>query len=379
MASCGLIVTGLAVPVGLIALRSARRAGSSILPRYHVWRVPWTGFEVVVAFLVIASVVPAVVAHALDGSNFFRRVYPPESQVAATPGVRNFESVAAVAGVPITSALDRDSEALALRGLWIGVITLPLQIVLLGAARRLLFPPPVAPGVGRTFPGRVALAVVAWLSIAPIVFLVHAVVILAFGGLEWPSEEHPLAKLTARLTLHEQAVFFFGAAVASPLVEEILFRGVLLGWLVGGKSLLDRGRTNRYRQRPPADRRVWPVLLIGVGMAVTTVVAKNGSGGLLPSFIRGPVVFAVVLLVGWAVLRTLVRKRRTLGAVYASASLFAAAHSAVWPSPVPLFALGLGLGWLAVRTRGVLAPAIVHALFNAVSVLFVLRGGGGAP
>jgi CNT family concentrative nucleoside transporter len=48
--------------------------------------------------------------------------------------------------------------------------------------------------------------------------------------------------------------------------------------------------------------------------------------------------------------------------VYASAALFAVVHSAIWPSPIPLFLLGLGLGWLAVRTRGVLAPAIVHGL-----------------
>ena len=48
-------------------------------------------------------------------------------------------------------------------------------------------------------------------------------------------------------------------------------------------------------------------------------------------------------------------------------------HSNVWPSPIPLFVLGIGLGWLAVRTNGVLAPVIVHGLFNAVSVVFVLR------
>ena len=39
-----------------------------------------------------------------------------------------------------------------------------------------------------------------------------------------------------------------------------------------------------------------------------------------------------------------------------------------------LFVLGLGLGWLAVWTRGLLVPVLVHGLFNGVSVLFVLRG-----
>jgi membrane protease YdiL (CAAX protease family) len=48
-----------------------------------------------------------------------------------------------------------------------------------------------------------------------------------------------------------------------------------------------------------------------------------------------------------------------------------------WPNPVPLFVLGLGLGWLAVRTNGVLVPILVHALFNAVSAVFLLPGWSG--
>jgi membrane protease YdiL (CAAX protease family) len=59
--------------------------------------------------------------------------------------------------------------------------------------------------------------------------------------------------------------------------------------------------------------------------------------------------------------------------VYATAAFFALLHP-VWPNPIPLFALGLGLGYLAVRTNGLLVPVLVHGLFNAVSVVFVLRG-----
>jgi membrane protease YdiL (CAAX protease family) len=66
-------------------------------------------------------------------------------------------------------------------------------------------------------------------------------------------------------------------------------------------------------------------------------------------------------------------KRHARG-IYASAALFALVHAGVWPSPIPLFFLGLGLGWLAVRTRGILVPVIVHGLFNAVSAVYVLRG-----
>jgi membrane protease YdiL (CAAX protease family) len=68
------------------------------------------------------------------------------------------------------------------------------------------------------------------------------------------------------------------------------------------------------------------------------------------------------------------RGKRHARGIYASAALFSLVHSGVWPSPIPLFFLGVGLGWLAVRTRGVLVPALVHGLFNAVSAIYVLRG-----
>jgi membrane protease YdiL (CAAX protease family) len=61
--------------------------------------------------------------------------------------------------------------------------------------------------------------------------------------------------------------------------------------------------------------------------------------------------------------------------VYATALLFAACHAGAWPSPIALFVLGLGLGWLALRTRSLTGPLFVHALFNAVasSVLVISK------
>jgi membrane protease YdiL (CAAX protease family) len=92
---------------------------------------------------------------------------------------------------------------------------------------------------------------------------------------------------------------------------------------------------------------------------------------------RAALAFAAVLAVGLAAVWRFVRAgaRRTR-AVYATAALFALVHS-TWPNPIPLFVLGLGLGWLAVRTNGVLVPILVHGLFNAVSAVFLLRGGAG--
>jgi membrane protease YdiL (CAAX protease family) len=54
-------------------------------------------------------------------------------------------------------------------------------------------------------------------------------------------------------------------------------------------------------------------------------------------------------------------------AIVGTAALFANFHANVWPTPVALFVLALGLGWLAYRTQGVVAPTIMHILFNTVA------------
>jgi membrane protease YdiL (CAAX protease family) len=144
-------------------------------------------------------------------------------------------------------------------------------------------------------------------------------------------------------------LFIVQAAICAPLLEETLFRGALIPWLL---------------------RKRWRAGLVMV-LALVFAIAESAS-----SRQAGPAGFALVLLGGGVVLRAKVRSHwRTVAAIYASATLFAVVHSSVWPTPIPLFVLGLGLGWLAVRTRSILAVTILHGLFNLVSVLFVLRGG----
>jgi hypothetical protein len=87
-----------------------------------------------------------------------------------------------------------------------------------------------------------------------------------------------------------------------------------------------------------------------------------------------PVVFVLLLTPGCFLFRS-PRAR----AVYGTALLFAAFHSSVWPTPVALFLLGLGLGWLAERTQSLVAPMVVHGLFNAVACVMLLLGHGLAP
>jgi membrane protease YdiL (CAAX protease family) len=351
MLAAGAAVAAVAVPAGLIAWVVARRP---LPPRWKPWRVPWGGFEVAGAFLVLTAVVPPLVELGLAEAGFYPRVYGPDFPTPRPTGPPPGAEMA-VAGAPaVAAAQDAREVAAVVRRLWAGVVALPVQLGLLVLARRALYPawrPPDPPGLAP----RVAVAVAAWAVLTPVVLAVNSAVNWVFTQFEAVPDEHQLTRLGGRGLL-DSAAFLFQACVAAPVVEEVVFRGLVLAWALGGRKPL------AAPDAAPAARP-WLVVLAGVGFA-----ALSGR--------PGPVAFAAVLAGGLAVVTAVFRsKRRTAGAVWASAALFAAVHSPVWPSPVALFLLGLGLGWCAVRTRGVLVPAVVHGLFNAVSAVFVLRGG----
>ncbi|MBA4189150.1 MAG: hypothetical protein C0467_14225 [Planctomycetaceae bacterium] len=306
MVTAGAIVSAVALPLGFLSWAIGRARSTPMLPSWKPWRVPWGGFEVFAAYIVVAFTIPFALA---------------QSHLLPTA---------------------------------VGVIALPIQLAFLAFTLRTLYPNwkprilamPVLP-----------LAVLVWAVLTPLVLLFHSGVVQLFTAMGWKPDEHPLAKLGGG-PLFENALFLLQACVAAPLIEEILFRGVLLAWVIGGHE--------RSQESPPqTPTAIRPWLVMGVAVLFAALSGKVG-----------PVVFAGGLAAGLVIVWVTVRRgKRHLRAVYASAAMFAMVHSAVWPSPVPLFLLGLGLGWCAVRTRGVLVPAIVHGLFNAVSAVYVLRGG----
>ena len=326
MTGCGLLIAAGAVPVGLTAWFLARRAGHSLLPRPRCWPVPWTGFELIVLFPFTAAAPTGLVDPLLAAGGFYQAVYGAD-------------------------ALEKTWSPM--RPLWSAAVFAPLWIGFLCLLVRIAYPKwkPARTPVTANIAG----AVGSWLVIHPVVGLVHFAVTAIFLSLDWPPDSHPLEQSfrEGRPPI-DRILFAVQVAIATPWLEEALFRGALLPWLLG------------KRHRPAL------LMLIATGLAFALSVQQvEGRYSLR----LGPALFAAALLAGGALLRVAVRHhRRTVGAIYASAAFFAIVHSTVWPTPIPLFVLGLGLGWLAVRTRGILASTIVHGLFNAVSVLFVLRG-----
>jgi membrane protease YdiL (CAAX protease family) len=332
MATAGAIVAAIALPAGVASWMFVRARTQPMLPACRPWRVPWTGFELFGAFVLVGVIVPTLVAQA---------------------GVK-----------PIVA----------------GLAALPLQLALLVIAARSLYPrwnpfrdpQPTEPDdwayspppkhAGANVPGFVAIAVVAWAVLTPLVLLFHVGVVQLFTALNWVTDEHPLTQFRGE-TPFDQVLFMLQACLAAPLMEEILFRGLLLPWVIGGRERAAGTPSPPLLVRSFA--RPWLV------MAIAVLVAANTRK-------PGPILFAALLAFGLVIVWVTVRRgKRQIRAIYASSALFAAVHSGVWPSPIPLFLLALGVGYLAVRTRGVLVPFLVHGLFNAVSAVYVLRSGAG--
>jgi len=159
--------------------------------------------------------------------------------------------------------------------------------------------------------------------------------------------KHAYMELANQVGSLELVWLVLGAVVSAPLLEELFFRGLLLPWM--------------------AERWWSPALAWSVSLLVAGFTGKGWH----------PVIFAAVA--GLPMLAGLVRKKTEYSpifAIYGSSLLFAVAHSHVWPSPVPLLLLGCGLGYLRDRTRSLVAPVVLHSLFNAVSTWLMLTSFG---
>ncbi|MBX9582926.1 MAG: hypothetical protein K2X87_21670, partial [Gemmataceae bacterium] len=217
MAGCGLRVATVALPVGLAAWLTARRLRTPVFPRPTPDQARWNGFEVLAAFVLVQLVTPALV-------------------------------LALIAPVTRFIPLDQSPPATTLRTLWVGVLAFPAQLGLLymvaevaGRGRR--------PAAGaRVAPARVAAGVLGWAALTPAVLGLHVGLGWLFREMGWATGEHPLARFGAGTDL-QRALLVAQAGVTAPVVEELLFRGVLLGWLVGGRPLV-RPAPGR---RPAAD------------------------------------------------------------------------------------------------------------------------------
>jgi membrane protease YdiL (CAAX protease family) len=192
----------------------------------------------------------------------------------------------------------------------------------------------------------VAAGALAWCMLTPAVFLINVAVIWFYVVvLKTEPERHPLQRMANEATGIEWILIAIIALVKAAVEEELIFRGLLLPWL---------------------EERWWAAPVAWCAALIIAALATRGWA---------PVIFAGVI--GLPLLLVCIRSDflpTSFLAIYGSSLLFAIAHSNVWPTPIPLFFLGCGLGYLMQRTRSLFAPMTLHALFNSVSTILMLTG-----
>jgi membrane protease YdiL (CAAX protease family) len=301
-----------------------------MLPRQRNRAVPWSGMEVVVGLIVVLILWPAALSEVLDKTGFYPRL-TGDTEAAKVLQTR--------------------------RDAWLAMIAFPFQVLtLLYLLYALSGTRPYQLGLSLRDLGRnYLIGMVGAVIFSPFVYALLFLVVWCYTHLAGGEpQEHPLTVLGER----EPWMIVVPAVVVAPILEELLFRGLLQRWLL---------------------RRTWGgnAAMIGAGvMAMLTQLNRLTEAiahSDVPAYYRAlsPLLFVLLMTAPFLLLRRVSRYRIT-STLYAVALLFAAAHSFAWPQPVPLFALGVGLGYIAYRTQNLIGSMVMHALFNAIACAFLL-------
>ncbi len=230
------------------------------------------------------------------------------------------------------------------------------------------------------WPANLTLGLGAFVVATPVVMGLHVLAMLLLP------ERPNLIVAVVQAGFHEWEWLFFALqlVVAAPLLEEIVFRGILMGWL----------------RRASLSGHL-AVLTMTLGVTATLGVYYYDPTANANLYDPGPLVFAVLLAsgYGWQLYRLARRfqlreeeiqawrpepgergefdeqrdrawkEANATLAIYGSAMLFAFFHANAWPAPIPLFVMALVLGLLARRTQSLLGPLAFHALFNLTNMI----------
>jgi membrane protease YdiL (CAAX protease family) len=223
--------------------------------------------------------------------------------------------------------------------------------------------------------------VVAYPLLAPIVFGAMALSLLV-----WKRQDHELQKAILEDRSPGMVIILVLAAVVlAPAAEELIFRGALLGWL-----------TRLALKKPPAPASMGaslgepipgdagPLLpetveIEAFGASPGLINPQETTEQVITNLYAPPVATIEPAVSGVVALDPGSRALPLLGANIIVSLIFAVLHAPVWPTPIPLFFLSIGLGILYQRTGSILGPTALHMTFNGISTLMMFLSIGDAP
>jgi membrane protease YdiL (CAAX protease family) len=297
----------------------------------------------------------------LQATGFYRWFYGPDLPAAT----ERHAALGLAAGPGAAETMVPRTEVRSARfrmGLWVTFLAFPCQVAsVLLVCNSLSGTRPGQLGLtGRCFRRNLLLGLGSGLVLVPAVLGLNWLVTYLYHT--WTTvgpEEHPFVQLAQQpLFPAELVLMIVTAVVLAPVLEELVFRGLLQPWFgkhpwgggvaLGGAFLLALAK--RWEQ-------IGAAVPLGPGPYLTALAPALLIVALVPPY----------LLISW-------RSRTTVpGAIFGTSALFAAMHSFAWPTPVALFVFALGLGYLAYRTQSLVAPVVVHALLNGLSCIELFR------
>jgi membrane protease YdiL (CAAX protease family) len=334
--------------------------------------VPWSALELVLAVLLVRWFWISLAHEALRVSGFYRWYYGPwlaalVSEHGSRPPLG--DAAAILGGTAAAAAEQLYHDTVVRMTLWVNLLAFPFQVLTYPVVfARLSNARPEQLGLTSRRLGRNLLAgALVLLALVPAVFAVHQMVEAAYR--HWSPESiqgHPLALLAEQsLTAVEWCLWVLNLVVFAPVVEELTFRGAIQPWLA---SRPWGGHVGMAGALALSLLSPIPLFVLSLGLGV---LAYRTQGWAALAEAAAPALF--VLAVAPAYLLVWYRSRSPVWpGIFAASLLFASAHSAVWPTPIPLFVLSLGLGVLAYRTQSLVGPFLMHGLFNGVSCLLLV-------
>lgn len=298
--------------------------------------VRWTGPEIVLVLL-LALLVQSLVYLVLDQLGWFRWFYGGD-------GLKETMQSGGTKGQLASYRL----------GLWTGSLSAPLQVAIGVSWLRFSCGATFAEmGLTTRWLGRnVALGLLFAVIFAPGAYGLQALAILGMKALGADEQAHPFTQLGQQsLALVEWVLLIVSAVVLAPLWEEFLYRGIVQPWVM--------------EKQPWGGPIALGVALLATLSARSESLQRAVSSGGRELWIEWiPILSLLVLAVVYFVLA---RHRPKLAGLFATAVLFAWIHARVWPSPVALVWLALGLGWLRWRGQSLVGSIVLHAVFNAIA------------
>jgi membrane protease YdiL (CAAX protease family) len=344
-----------------IVLLLFRRVWSWLFPPQRNYLVPWTGLEVAAVALLTHFVWAAFVSAVLFQSGFFVWQYGSEFPKLLNPRDETGGDQRGEAGYDDSEEASRRAVARARWNVWVTLFCFPLNVATILLLPRVLSDTrPYQLGLSTHRLGRNALlGVLGWFLLSLPVLAVNLLALWLYQHSTGArSTTHLLTVLSqSRPEWWEFALLVLSAVAAAPVLEELLYRGLLQRW---------------FSQRSWGGSLAW-CLAMAVALAKKhelIATASNHRDWNELGVAMQPAAFVLLLSPGlWLAARH--RRPQVSRAILGTSALWAVLHSDSWPDPVALFVLGLGIGWLADRTRSLTGPIVLHSLFNSVACVMM--------